>query len=64
MSIPQKDISLSINFAEANDKIFNKKRLFRDYEERRFLVGFCPQKSKQWIKLNNLYPVRPISANR
>ena len=64
MSIPQKDISLSINFAEANDKIFNKKRLFRDYEERRFMVGFCPQKSKQWIKLNNLYPVRPISANR
>ena len=64
MSIPQKDISLSINFEEANDKIFNKKRLFRDYEERRFLVGFCPQKSKQWIKLNNLYPVRPISANR
>lgn len=58
------DIELTLNFADANISDESPVRLFRDYADRRFLIGFCPKKSKQWIYEKHLYNIRPASANR
>ena len=58
------DISLTFNFAEANAKSHNMERLFRDYAERRFLVGYLRPKNRKWFNKTHLYNVRPEEANR
>lgn len=56
-------IEQTINFAEADIKA-GEIRLFRDYAERHFLVGYCKRDRQKWIKDNNLYPIRPDTAKR
>ena len=60
----QPDKERTFNFAEANLKGENAVRLFRDYAERRFLVGYCKQERKKWIQEHKLYAIRPESAKR
>ena len=58
------DISLTFNFAEANVKSHNMERLFRDYAERRFMVGYIRPKNRKWFNKTHLYTVRPEDAKR
>ena len=60
----ENNISLTFNFAEANAKSNNMERLFRDYAERRFLVGYLRPKNRKWFNKTHLYNVRPEEANR
>lgn len=61
----KQDINVStINFIEADNKYNGTRRLFRDYADRRFLVGFCRRDKWGWIKNNMLYNIRPESAKR
>lgn len=60
----QQDIDRTLNFAEANIQDGDTIRLFRDYAERRFLVGYCKADKRKWIKEHNLYPIRPDSTKR
>ena len=60
----QQDIDRTLNFAEADIKAGETIRLFRDYTERQFLVGYCKTDKRIWIKENNLYPIRPGSTKR
>jgi DNA adenine methylase len=63
MAKQQEDNTLTLNFEEAG--IENKKsiRLFRDYEERHFLIGYIPPKTKDWIRENKLYNIRAGAEN-
>lgn len=63
MAKHQEDNTLTINFAEA-DVEQKSVRLFRDYAERHFLVGYCRRYKKKWILNNKLYPIRPDTAKR
>ena len=60
----QQGIDRTLNFAEANIQDGDTIRLFRDYAERRFLVGYCKADKRKWIKEHNLYPIRPDSTKR
>lgn len=60
----QQEIERTINFADANIVDKREVRLFRDYTNRRFLVGFCRRDKWGWIKNNMLYNIRPESAKR
>lgn len=61
----KQDINVStINFIEADNKYNGTRRLFRDYADRRFLVGFCRRDKWGWIKNNMFYNIRPESAKR
>lgn len=60
----KQDILRTLNFAEANVEDKNTKRLFRDYAERRFLVGYIRPKNRKWFNKTHLYNVRPEEANR
>ena len=60
----ENNISLTFNFVEANAKSNNMERLFRDYAERRFLVGYLRPKNRKWFNKTHLYNVRPEEANR
>ena len=50
MTNKQEDNALTLNFAEANIQDKDTIRLFRDYADRRFLVGYIPEKSKNWVR--------------
>ncbi len=54
---------LTLDFDEANIAP-NTIRFFKDYGERRFLIGYCRREKKQWIMTNRKYPVRVESAKR
>ncbi len=58
------DIDRTLNFAEADIENGETIRLFRDYMERLFLVGYCKKSKLKWITDNNLYAIRPESAKR
>lgn len=60
----QQDIKKTLNFADANIENRGATHLFRDYMERLFLVGYCKDDKRKWIKDHNLYAVRPESAKR
>ena len=60
----KQDILRTLNFAEANAKSDNIERLFRDYAERRFLVGYIRPKNRKWFNKTHLYNVRIEDANR
>lgn len=60
----KKDIFLTLNFAEANIEDKNTKRLFRDYAERQFLVGYIRPKNRKWFNKTHLYNVRLEDAKR
>jgi hypothetical protein len=45
----QQEIGLTLNFAEANIEENNTVRLFRDYADRRFLIGYCKKENQKWI---------------
>lgn len=60
----QQGIDRTLNFAEANIQDGDTIRLFRDYAERCFLVGYCKADKRKWIKEHNLYPIRPDSTKR
>ena len=64
MTKKQEDNALTLNFAEANIQDGDTIRLFRDYAERRFLVGYCKADKRKWIREHNLYPIRPDSTKR
>ena len=64
MTKKQEDNALTLNFAEANIQDKDTIRLFRDYMERFFLVGYCKKNKWNWIKTNKLYNIRPKSAKR
>jgi len=63
MTKKQEDNALTLNFAEANIQDKDTIRLFRDYADRRFLVGYIPEKSKDWVRRNCLYNVRVAAEN-
>ena len=46
MTKKQEDNALTLNFAEANIQDKDTIRLFRDYADRRFLVGYIPENRK------------------
>ena len=60
----QQDIDRTLNFAEADIKDGETIRLFRDYAERQFLVGYCMTDKRKWIQEHNLYPIRSDSTKR
>ena len=60
----QQDIVRTLNFADANIVDRREVRLFRDYGDRSFLVGYCRRDKWNWIKTNKLYNSRPESAKR
>lgn len=60
----KQDILRTLNFAEANVEDKNTKRLFRDYAERRFLVGYIRPKNRKWFNKTHLYNVRLEDAKR
>lgn len=57
-------LSPSINFADADVVDKDTIRLFRDYSDRRFLVGYLKSGRKPWVKKHNLYTVRVEDAIR
>ncbi len=57
-------LSPSINFADADMVKENSIRLFRDYSDRIFLVGYVKSDRKVWVKKHNLYTVRVEDAIR
>lgn len=59
----QEDITLSLNFEEAEAEDHKSVRLFRDHAKRRFLIGFIPEKTKAWIEKNKLYNIRVAAEN-
>ena len=59
----QQDIARTLNFADAEVKDVETIRLFRDYEERCFLIGYVPKKTKDWIRNNKLYNIRTRVEN-
>lgn len=59
----QEDNALTLNFAEANIQDKDTIRLFRDYADKRFLVGYVPEKSKDWVRRNRLYNIRVNAEN-
>ena len=63
MTKKQEDNALTLNFAEANIQDKDTIRLFRDYADKRFLVGYVPEKSKDWVRRNRLYNIRVDSEN-
>ena len=63
MTKKQEDNALTLNFAEANIQDKDTIRLFRDYADKRFLVGYIPEKSKDWVRRNRLYNVRVAAEN-
>lgn len=62
--VNKQEIERTFNFAEANIENVDTIRLFRDYMDRHFLVGYCKADKRKWVKENNLYAVRPESAKR
>lgn len=60
----KQDILRTLNFAEANVEDKNMKHLFRDYAERRFLVGYIRPKNRKWFSKTHLYNVRLEDAKR
>ena len=60
----KQEIERTLNFADANIVDIETIRLFRDYGDRRFLVGYCRRDKWNWIKTNKLYNIRPESAKR
>ena len=60
----KKEILRTLNFAEAEIEDKNTARLFRDYTERQFLIGYMKSSKRKWIKQQMLYPIRPESAHR
>ena len=64
MTKKQEDNALTLNFAEANIQDKDTIRLFRDYMERFFLVGYCKKNKLKWINSNKLYAIRPETAKR
>lgn len=63
MAKQKEDNTLTLNFAEAETESKESIRLFRDYEERRFLIGYVPEKTKDWINSNKLYNIRAGAEN-
>lgn len=63
MKNKQDDKTLTFNFSEVDIENKNNVRLFRDFVERRFLIGYVPEKSKDWIEQNHLYNIRVTSEN-
>lgn len=51
-----KNISPTLVFEGIEEK--NVPRLFRDYADQRFLVGYCRKEKKAWIQKNKIYPAR------
>lgn len=60
----KQEIERTLNFADANIVDIETIRLFRDYEEMRFLIGYAPEKTKDWIHDNKLYNIRAGEENR
>lgn len=60
----KQDILRTLNFAEANVEDKNMNHLFRDYAERRFLVGYIRPKNRKWFSKTHLYNVRLEDAKR
>ena len=60
----KQEILRTINLEEANIEDKTTVRLFRDYAERYFLVGYIRSNRRKWINKHKLYPIRPESANR
>lgn len=60
----KQEILRTINLEEANIEDKTTVRLFRDYAERYFLVGYIRSNRRKWINTHKLYPIRPESANR
>ena len=58
MTKKQEDNTLTLNFAEAENQDENVVRLFRDYAKRRFLIGYVPERTKDWVYQNKLYNIR------
>lgn len=54
----------TINFADANDVNNDTIRLFRDYADRIFLVGFVKRGKLDWILSHKKYNVRVADAER
>ena len=51
--------TLTLNFAEANIQDGDTIRLFRDYAERRFLVGYCKADKRKFDDIREPnYPIR------
>ena len=63
MSKQKNEIELTLNFADANISEASEVRLFRDFADRRFLIGYVPEKTMEWIRVNNLYTVRVDAEN-
>ena len=63
MTKKQEDNALTLNFAEANIQDKDTIRLFRDFADKRFLVGYVPEKSKDWVLRNRLYNIRVDAEN-
>lgn len=57
-------LSPSINFADADVVNNDTIRLFRDYTDRRFLIGYCKSDKRKWVFNNHLYNVRVDDAVR
>jgi len=62
--VKNQEIERTLNFAEAEVKEVETTRLFRDYMERFFLVGYCKKNKLKWINSNKLYAIRPETAKR
>lgn len=64
MAKGQQNIDRTFNLAEAEIQDDKTVRLFRDYADRYFLIGYCKREKRKWIEENHLYPIRPESAKR
>ena len=53
--------TLNLNFAEAENHDEKSVRLFRNYAKRRFLIGYVPERTKEWVYQNKLYNIREDS---
>lgn len=62
--VKNQEIKRTLNFAKAEVKDVETTRLFRDYMERFFLVGYCKKNKLKWINSNKLYAIRPETAKR
>ena len=63
MTTKKEEKTLTLNFADANLRD-DSVRLFRDYADRRFLVGYYRWEKRKWILSHKLYNIRPESAHR
>lgn len=64
MGVKQSNKALTLDFDGIEAAELHKVCRFRDFKNRRFLIGYCRQDKRSWIMTHHLYNVRVEDAKR